>query len=141
MVKHEWCGTNTGECVFDYEANCNNCKFQIAHNTNNESDGCNEPCPFCGNIGFHDEDCYIWMQAMQAGCNVPIYSEEEWYVAWDKRYERTCRNINNDAGFTCSACGCYIDEDDLSYFEGRGSLVFLLHYPHYCPSCGAKVVR
>lgn len=105
-----------------------------------------KPCPFCGSTNVHMSDGEKdWMQYVYCeDCNAigPDGNTMISYAeAWNQRAERTCKNTDNKDGFTCSACGCVILEDDLSCLSGQGRLRFLLHYPHYCPNCGAKVVE
>ena len=70
-------------------------------------------------------------------------TKEEAIAAWNRRAERTCRNVcewNIDAfHFTCSECGAEIGGDDWG-----DSPVFVGDYHEqlsYCPNCGARVIE
>lgn len=48
--------------------------------------------------------------------------------------ERTCRPTHDRGRWECDECGCVIEPGFYPQFRGNGVL-------HYCPNCGAKVVR
>jgi len=118
------------------------------------------PCPFCGRsdtmcFSNNHEECdddidvptmYIVVCSMHdGGCGAHsgyYETKREAAAAWNRRAERTCRNVcewNIDTfHFTCSECGAEIDGDDWG-----DSPVFVGDYHEqlrYCPNCGAKVV-
>ena len=118
------------------------------------------PCPMCGGrpwVQVHemDETC-VEARVVCAGCHVSTVREyQSWRVwhgddeltrtlaigraisLWNRRSERTCRNVSHDPlGFRCSECGA---ED---YVDG-GTTVWVDGGPQdasYCPHCGCKVV-
>jgi len=58
----------------------------------------------------------------------------------------TCRDVrstDHTIAFECSECGCWVAYDE--YWETG---IYVLHetgqehiHPHYCPNCGAKVIK
>ena len=85
-------------------------------------------CPFCGcSYGMHEQDCYIYMLAVQERFDALDYetpfSEKELEEAWNTRYKRTCHAIIEDECTVCSNCQQDIDPSWVA-----------------CPYCGAEVV-
>lgn len=91
-----------------------------------------KPCPFCGEKGVHQKDCYLnlFFESEVLDANIPW---EVMVVAWNKRHERTCRIVPHGHLITlsdgtelyesaCSECNAYIGDED-----------------NYCSICGAKV--
>lgn len=101
-----------------------------------------KPCPFCGGeaaLTCHDNH-YV-AQCMNDMCGVSAYTElrypqsaESAAAAWNTRFERTCRNVMNEAyAFECSGCGCTVaGGDELGHDSSEGAFRF-------CPNCGARV--
>lgn len=91
-----------------------------------------KPCPCCGSSnGLYvlQEDEYGEWSVFCDMCKTSLHNEnhcdtrEEAISAWNRRAERTCRQIVDGETASCSECG-----------ERMTS--FSLH----CPSCGARVV-
>lgn len=117
------------------------------------------PCPFCGEVYVvHDEghvkvtetarsgprfgvNCY------RCGGRIQFFKFKEQAIeAWNTRAERTCKDTTSEEhtqAFTCSECGCWVAYDEYwetgIYVQGEGQAVHI--HPHYCPNCGAKVVK
>lgn len=92
-----------------------------------------KPCPCCGSSnGLYvlQEDEYGEWSVFCDMCKTSLHNEnhcdtrEEAISAWNRRDERTCRQIVDGETASCSECG-----------ERMTS--FSLH----CPSCGARVVE
>lgn len=97
-----------------------------------------KPCPFCGSEarfwrtgrygdGFRTavkcRSCEARIPSDK--CMTPDGAEREAAERWNRRAERTCRNVSEEPDmFQCSACGFSCD--------------FALSY---CGGCGAKVVE
>ncbi len=96
-----------------------------------------KPCPFCGGeaivtehnggfaaIGCSCGKCRIHPHAF--GFPSVEYAAE----AWNRRAERTCRNLNPPScrDFECSECG-----ESSEFAPG--------FMPSYCPHCGARVIK
>ena len=111
-----------------------------------------KPCPFCGGEAHVKEVVSACEMLYTVGCSdsecmghetwLLKPTKEEAIAAWNRRAERTCRNVcewNIDTfHFTCSECGAEIGGDDWG-----DSPVFVGDYHEqlsYCPNCGAKVV-
>ena len=102
------------------------------------------PCPFCGgeaSIGrrdycFEDSNEYA-MSAHYVECStcyvrtIEYKSKDGAADAWNRRAERTCRNVHHapEFLFKCSECGAK------AYPDGM-----LKEQVTYCPRCGARVV-
>lgn len=87
-----------------------------------------KPCPFCGGEALFETyggtACAVVCQT--CGCGTPTMRLDDGMIAadlWNRRDERTCRQIVDGETASCSECG-----------ERMTS--FSLH----CPSCGARVV-
>ena len=110
------------------------------------------PCPFCGGDAHVKEVVSACEMLYTVGCSdsecmghetwLLKPTKEEAIAAWNRRAERTCRNVcewNIDTfHFTCSECGAEIGGDDWG-----DSPVFVGDYHEqlrYCPSCGARVI-
>ena len=111
------------------------------------------PCPFCGNDGIWVEDIDVRGEdrfyAVCPRCGAKSGNQKtpvEAIVKWNTQTRRTCHMRFNDATFMfysgeevlpprfeCSECGA--SSPGVCVAKGE----FLM--PHYCPSCGAKVVR
>lgn len=111
-------------------------------------------CPFCGGeaIGFewsddeeieegepHRYDAYCAVKVNHKdNCVLEVGefycwvapSEEEAAVLWNRRAERTCRDLNPPScrDFECSECG-----ESIELTPG--------FMPNYCPHCGARVIE
>lgn len=97
---------------------------------------------------YDDEPCFGIEAYFRADHPLVRDCEDPWdiermlehYMAdrWNRRAERTCRNVSNDPlGFRCSECGA---ED---YVRG-GSAIWRDGGPDdisYCPGCGARITR
>ena len=91
------------------------------------------PCPFCGS----EAHAYRTMaQRYCAICNKPFCvsvgpfdTEAEAVEAWNTRAERTCNIVYDNGIAHCDTCGA-------GTYTGSN-----LDYWHYCPNCGAKVIR
>ena len=106
-----------------------------------------KPCPFCGGEAHIKEVVSACSVVYTVGCSdsgcmgfetlLCKPTSEEAIAAWNRRAERTCRNVSCDPlGFRCSECGA---ED---YVDG-GATVWVDGGPQdasYCPHCGCKVV-
>lgn len=124
------------------------------------------PCPFCGGEAHVDSDYsseldhtfwQVWHDcdanpgpvrhsyghALSLQISTPWCTSDEAAIElWNRRAERTCRNVCewsiDTFHFTCSECGAEIDGDDWG-----DSPVFVGDYHEqlrYCPNCGARVV-
>lgn len=110
-----------------------------------------KPCPFCGGeasvigkpheakfcVGCGDDSCLGF-----SGLGWLYDTEDEAHAAWNRREERTCRNVEpeneennwNELGFfTCSECGS-TSKLDWAWHKDVDEY-------RYCPHCGAKVVE
>lgn len=76
-----------------------------------------EPCPFCGGVTQHDEDCFIFL--LEQGYN--FESDYDFYRAWNRRTPQTCVNVISElpseysdveGAFSCSKCGFTIIDHD-----------------------------
>lgn len=105
------------------------------------------PCPFCGGEAelhpTYDMDTnevdgwFVWCDNGTCECKPEtgqFFTEAEAIAAWNRRAERTCRNIRSwdNHDFECSSCGYELYPEDGTY-ESDGTM-------NYCPNCGAKVV-
>jgi Lar family restriction alleviation protein len=125
-----------------------------------------KPCPFCGGTNLATSYCaYTNMDhefmpdtvhmhvfdlyckecgcRVQAGGDTYYGAKDAVFEKWNRRAERTCRNVCEWSiatfHFTCSECGAEIDGDDWG-----DSPVFVGDYHEqlrYCPNCGARVVE
>lgn len=98
-----------------------------------------KPCPFCGSEAETHETTDGWIVSCSSDQNVLDgfthrahgygSTEAEAIAEWNKRAERTCRNVDEyaDVGFfICGACGFGSNGIELT--------------PNYCPNCGARVI-
>ena len=118
-------------------------------------------CPFCSGRPYVqvyelDETC-VEARVVCAGCHVSTTREHQsWRVwhgedeltrtlaigraisAWNRRVERTCRNVSYDPmGFKCSECGAEDYTSDSLTMWHEGGPVDIRH----CPVCGARIVE
>lgn len=89
-----------------------------------------KPCPFCGEKGAHQKDCYLnlYFESEVLDANIPW---EVMVAAWNKRHERTCKLQDDDsepASLVCSSC------------RATCAITWITGEWNYCPNCGAKVV-
>lgn len=92
-----------------------------------------KPCPFCGGKAkeFTGEDAapHRWTVECDAcGAHVGSGTRHRARTKWNRRAERTCRNLNPPScrDFECSECG-----ESSEFTPG--------FMPNYCPHCGARV--
>lgn len=101
-----------------------------------------KPCPLCGAAYEKDEDDFVYSADHESWCplrgsayggyGLTVGDSEEEIAAWNRRAERTCRNLGKPKGsFLCSACGW-------GDFAPPG---LPLRGAKFCPECGAKVVE
>lgn len=103
------------------------------------------PCPFCGGeakfVKTSDEivpgDVLVAWNVKCSRCFASLLpnnyegSKEAAAKRWNRRAERTCRNVSTRyESFKCSKCGCAI-YDTSQIGSDR---------VYYCSDCGAKVV-
>ena len=115
-----------------------------------------KPCPFCGGetevceggingrmqiygLVEHKDGCFFLADGLPSRYQHIMECD---FDAWNKRAERTCRDLGGcDAAgmqvFCCSECGCVLSLFDVS---GINTLCtnHIYDYPRYCPNCGAK---
>jgi transcription elongation factor Elf1 len=108
------------------------------------------PCPFCGDEAkvFPSEEGGMWdVQCQSCGALPFLVSPREarsrgiepvayLAAAWNRRVERTCRAVADEARgmddeLVCSRCGC-----SLGAVVGGGKTML----SRFCPNCGARVV-
>ena len=111
-----------------------------------------KPCPFCGGeakaffcdkSGTYDVQCQqcgaLPFIGHRRGCD-GMRSMDDVVAAWNRRAERTCRNVYKerrhemywcDNAFECSECGCVVE--DYEGYRVKGTF-------NFCPACGKKVV-
>lgn len=88
------------------------------------------PCPFCGGEADIWEEyrntwnVYCTRCGAETGYPAGSFPEAEAVAAWNRRFERTCRYVGDEASGGCSECRGWLDPGC-----------------SYCPSCGAKVVE
>lgn len=99
-----------------------------------------KPCPFCGGSEIYAEEYEHHPGAMRwrvfcAGCMAGVDTgtrQSMWQAVqdWNRRAERTCRNLNPPScrDFECSECG-----ESSEFTPG--------FMPNYCPNCGARVIE
>lgn len=99
-----------------------------------------KPCPFCGGEAHVKEVVSACETLYTVGCSNPECmgyetwllkpTKEEAIAAWNRRAERTCRNLNPPScrDFECSECG-----ESSEFTPG--------FMPNYCPNCGARVIE
>lgn len=96
-------------------------------------------CPCCGSSnGLYvlQEDEYGEWSVFCDMCKTSFHNEnhcdtrEDAISAWNRRAERTCRNLNPPScrDFECSECG-----ESSEFTPG--------FMPNYCPHCGARVIE
>lgn len=104
-----------------------------------------KPCPFCGGEALFETyggtACAVVCQTCHCGtATARLYDGMEAVKAWNRRAERTCRDIDHmgDA-IKCSECGettlntlYWVDLDN-------GLSTVTSHRPRFCSNCGAKV--
>lgn len=93
------------------------------------------PCPFCGGEAkeFTGEDAapHRWtVECGRCGAHVGSDTRHKARAKWNRRAERTCRDLNPPScrDFECSECG-----ESNEFTPG--------FMPNYCPNCGARVVE
>ena len=96
-------------------------------------------CPCCGSSNglyvLQDEKYGEWSVFCDM-CKTSLHNEnhcdtrEDAISAWNRRAERTCRNLNPPScrDFECSECG-----ESSEFTPG--------FMPNYCPHCGARVIE
>ena len=99
------------------------------------------PCPFCGGeadvhyFAHDDSECTVMCSNQNCRASVSARSCGSMTTAynrarklWNRRAERTCRNLNPPScrDFECSECG-----ESSEFTPG--------FMPNYCPHCGARV--
>lgn len=93
-------------------------------------------CPFCGSkaemVTNRSGDNFVRCTNRQCAAKTRLYHENEAgaRLAWNRRSERTCRNLNPPScrDFECSECG-----ESSEFTPG--------FMPNYCPNCGARVIE
>lgn len=104
-------------------------------------------CPFCGEKpefrSYGKNATGYGAQVVCFGCNAAVSSatfcktqqeaDESAVEAWNRRAERTCRNLEKGSPgeFSCSACGYESGPDDAFYHPSDF---------RFCPCCGARLV-
>ena len=98
-----------------------------------------KPCPCCGSSNglyvLQDEKYGEWSVFCDI-CKTSLHNEnhcdtrDDAISAWNRRAERTCRNLNPPScrDFECSECG-----ESSEFTPG--------FMPNYCPNCGARVIE
>lgn len=95
-----------------------------------------KPCPFCGGKAAIAQNASVFLDyrvyCKRCGAETGMYTTAIKAVrCWNTREERECMNIDNYKAFgefTCSECGDHWRD-------------FVPDTFHYCPRCGAKVVK
>ena len=99
-----------------------------------------KPCPFCGGEGVaylvpdYPKKIGPRYSVICNGCGASVTTifqyKRDAIDAWNRRAERTCRNLNPPScrDFECSECG-----ESSEFTPG--------FMPSYCPSCGARVIE
>lgn len=112
-----------------------------------------KPCPFCGGDAHVKEVVSACEMLYTVGCSdsecmgyetwLLKPTKEEAIAAWNRRADRTCRNVSEWNSpelfdFKCSECGAEVCSDEM----GKSPLVVDEDEEdlRYCPSCGARVV-
>lgn len=88
-----------------------------------------KPCPFCGEVYRHNDDCYIVSLLEAAKHNFdPEYCEHlKLDEKFNIRFVKKCRNVAEiKTNFECSSCGT-------QYWD--------TYEVNYCPACGKKVEK
>ncbi len=126
-----------------------------------------EPCPFCGGTAWLQYWEYpsgggMEGRAVCGGCHVSTSRDfqgarttylptgeditkplliKQVIETWNRRVERTCRDIDHMQGaIKCSECG-EITPSTLYWVEsGDGFMTVKGHRPRFCSNCGARVV-
>ena len=97
-----------------------------------------KPCPFCGGEAELVESIEAWVRCTKCHAGVNSHTCKQPAIAeWNRRAERTCRNVSEHGEFQCSEC-------DQRIYGSKGQ-THNAEYEYidinYCPNCGAKVVR
>ena len=98
-----------------------------------------KPCPFCGGEAkeFTGEDAapHRWtVECDSCGAHVGSDTRHKARAKWNRRAERTCRDVYPDTGwFQCSECGVFVGEYGVTNATSPIPITF-------CPNCGARVV-
>ena len=101
-------------------------------------------CPFCGGEAHIKEVVSACSVVYTVGCSdsecmgfetlLCKTTPEEAIAAWNRRTERTCRDISQDDGWLmCSECGAFTAH--LGLTDAVSPIPI-----RYCPNCGARVV-
>lgn len=116
-----------------------------------------KPCPHCGGEAVRQDigktpwgisvvvrcrGCEAMVSSAN-GCATQEQAERSAFDRWNRRAERTCRDVGVMDDFKCSECGCTLcmygredGEDTWALFDGDGKDTD----PRFCPCCGARVV-
>ena len=100
------------------------------------------PCPHCGGEAeFRDgSSTKPYIRCKSCGCRTwGSHAYDKLAAAWNRRAERTCRDVGNGDKFVCSECGASFD------YEGRWDeptfwVDDVAAAVGYCPNCGARVI-
>ena len=83
--------------------------------------------------GFHDYPHGSIEAQMEAKRTALKDAKERVAMAWNRRFERTCRIVMPNRGFwECDACGGGIDWDSCDEDDPPNCT--------YCPNCGTRVI-
>lgn len=98
------------------------------------------PCPFCGGeaeLCVHEPTGVSWVRCIECETSGGASNAFCTVKAWNRRAERTCRNVSECGEFQCSEC-------DQRIFGSKGqthNAEFEYIDINYCPNCGARVVE